>query len=81
MRKAKVASLPNTSTLTGLLEEYQEMLREAQRRVKKALTLDGSDEAFWEELTRLSPLLTMVEARSSGIQEEIDKLIEELPED
>ncbi len=81
MAKAKVPSIPDTRTLKLLLEEYQGMLQQVESGVKKVPALNPLKEKFWDELTTLSPLLSMVEARSNGIQEEIVELIDQLPED
>ena len=57
------------------------MLREAERGTKKAVSLDPHKEEFWNEVSDLAPRLTMIEARSKSIQEEILDLIDRLPED
>jgi hypothetical protein len=81
MPRPKASAIPDTHTLQVIMEEYLEMLREAERGVKKVLSLDPNKEAFWDELSELYPHLTWVESRSSSIQEEIEDLIDELPED
>ena len=81
MPKTKSPTVPNTHTLQLLMEEYLGMLRDAERGVKKVLSLSPQKEEFWDELTSLHPLLTLVEGRSNGIQEEIEDLIDQLPED
>jgi hypothetical protein len=81
MAKTKAASVPDTHTLRVLLEEYLQMLREAERGVKKALSLEPVSEGFWDELAELYPHITNLESRSSSIQMEIEDLIDELPED
>ena len=57
------------------------MLREAERRAKKVLTLNPEKEEFWDGSSSLYPLLTEVEARPQSIREEIEELIDQLPED
>jgi len=81
MPKAKTPAVPDTHVLRGLMEEYLDMLREAERGVKKVLSLNPDKEEFWDALTDLDPQVTMIEARSKSIQEETDDLIEQLPED
>ena len=63
------------------MQEYQEMLREAERGVKKVLALDPQTEAFWDQLDEATPLITMVGDRSNSIWEEVLDLIDQLPED
>jgi len=81
MPKAKVSTIPNTKTLHTILEEYQETLREADRSLKKVLSLNPESEAYWDELTKLHPILTTMESSANSIQEEIENLIDQLPED
>ncbi len=63
------------------MEEYLQMLRDTERGVKKVLGLDPKKEEFWDELSELDPLLTMVESRSQSILEESLDLVDQLPED
>ncbi len=63
------------------MEEYLQMLRDTERGVKKVLSLDPKKEEFWDELSELDPLLTMVESRSQSILEESLDLVDQLPED
>jgi len=63
------------------MEEYLEMLRDAQRGVKKVLSLDPRKEEFWDALSDLDPEITMIEARSKSIQEESLDLLDQLPDD
>jgi hypothetical protein len=63
------------------LEEYVEMLCDAEKAVKKVLTLDPQNEEFWDQLSEHAAEISMVEIRSKTIVEEIDNLIEQLPED
>ena len=81
MAKAKVSSVPDTHVLKVLTEEYLEMLSEAQKGIKKLLTLDPQKEEFWDQLSELDPTITLIGSRSESIHEEIDDLIEHLPED
>ncbi len=81
MPRAKTATIPDTHVLRVLMEEYQEMLRDAERGVKKALSLNPQKEDFWDELSDLYPVLTMVESRSNSLQDEIEDLTDQLPED
>ena len=81
MSKAKTATYPETNTLSRLLEEYQPMLREAERATKKILALDPQSEKFWDELSGSAHLFTTVGDRSATLWEEITRLIEKLPED
>ena len=79
--KAKAATIPDTHVLEALMREYQEMLTEAQRGIKKLLSLDPHEEEFWDQLSDLDPTITLIESRSGGIHEEIDDLVDQLPED
>ena len=81
MSKTKVATYPETKTLVGLLQEYQQMLRDAERAAKKILALNPQTEKFWDELSGSAHLFTMVGDRSNSIWEKIDNLIDQLPED
>jgi predicted nucleic acid-binding Zn-ribbon protein len=81
MTKPKTPSVPDVHVLRGLMEEYLEMLQEAERAGKRVLSLSTEKEEFWDQLTELASRLSMIEARSNSIQEEIDDLIDQLPED
>jgi hypothetical protein len=81
MAKSKTPVVPDTHVLRVLMEEYVEILREAERRTRKALSLDPHQEEFWDELSELDPHLTFVASRTESIQEEIDELTEQLPGD
>ncbi len=81
MPRTKVSTLPNTQTLLGLMKEYQQMLREAERGVKKVLALDPQTEKFWDELSDSAHLFSQVGDRSNSIWEEIVELTDQLPED
>ena len=78
---AKVTTTPDTHVLDVLVREYQEMLAEAQRGIKKLLSLDPQQEEFWDQLSELDPTITLIESRSGSIHEEIDDLIDQLPDD
>jgi predicted transcriptional regulator len=81
MPKAKAPAVPDTHVLKRLMEEYLEMLRETEKIVKKALSLSPEKEEFWDHLSEHAADLSMVEIRSKTIVEEIDGLIDQLPED
>ena len=81
MAKNKIPTLPDTRTLVTLLDEYQDMLRNSERAVKKILSFDPETERFWDELSTNAHLFTMVGARSESIWEEIVDLVDQLPED
>jgi len=81
MTKAKTLAVPDTQLLRDLMEEYQDMLREAAEGVKKALSLSPEKEKFWDALTDIYPVVTIVEARSNSIADEIEELIDQLPDD
>ncbi len=81
MPKAKAPAVPDTHVLKRLMEEYLEMLREAEKTVKKVLALNPQKEEFWDQLSEHTAQISMVEIRSKTIVEEIDDLIDQLPED
>lgn len=81
MTKSKVATYPNTKTLAALIQEYQEMLREAERASKRILALDPQTERFWDGLTDSAQLFAEVGSRSESVWEEIVDLVDQLPED
>ncbi|HEY6293103.1 MAG TPA: hypothetical protein VI455_16245 [Terriglobia bacterium] len=78
---AKTAAVPDTHVLKVLAYEYQQMLVEAQRGIHKLLSLDPQKEEFWDQLSELDPVITLIESRSGSIHQEIDDLIDRLPED
>lgn len=80
MAKAKAPAVPDTRTLRTLMEEYLDMLHDAERGVKRLLALNPQTEKFWDQAAELAPHLTMVGARSNSIQEEIIDLIDQLPD-
>jgi hypothetical protein len=63
------------------MEEYVEMLRDTEKAVKTILSLDPQKEEFWDQLSDHAAEISMVEIRSKTIVEEIDHLIDKLPED
>ena len=81
MPKPKTPAIPDTQALRGFMEEYQQMLRDADRQLKKVLALDPRKEEFWDALTDLAPQVTMIGARADTIWEEIVDLVDRLPED
>ena len=72
---------PDTHLLKRLMEEYLEMLRETEKAVKKVLALNPQKGEFWDQLSDHAAEISMVEIRSKTIVEEIDNLIDQLPED
>ena len=78
---AKTTTIPDTHVLKVLAQEYRQMLAEAERGIKRLLSLDPQEEAFWDQLSELDPTITLIESRSNSIHEEIDRLIDQLPED
>ncbi len=81
MAKTKAPSIPDTHVLKRLMEEYQVMLRDAERAVEKILALNPKTEEFWDELSESSALFTLVGDRSNSVWEEITDLIDQLPEE
>ena len=81
MPRTKSPSIPDTHVLMRLMEEYVEMLRDAQKAVEKTLSLNPQKEEFWDQLSDHAAEISMVEIRSKTIVEEIDSLIDKLPED
>ena len=81
MPKAKVITTPDVRTLKEFMEEYQEMMRDAQQGVKKVLALDPQTEKFWDELTEVATKISLVGDRSATLWDEIVRLIDQLPED
>ena len=81
MPRTKATSIPDTHVLKRLMEEYLEMLRETERTVKKVLTLNPQTEEFWDQVSEHAADISMVGTRSTTIVEEIDDLIDKLPED
>jgi hypothetical protein len=81
MSKTKAPAIPDTHILRRLMEDYLEMLRETEGIVKKLLVLNPEKEEFWDEVSEHAAEISMVGIRSNTIVEEIDKLIDQLPED
>jgi len=81
MPKVKAPAIPDTHVLKRLMEDYLEMLRETEKIVKRVLTLNPQEEEFWDQLSEHAAEISMVEIRSKTIVEEIDQLIDRLPED
>jgi hexokinase len=81
MSRTKAPVIPDTHVLKRLMEEYVEMLRETERTVKKVLTLNPETEEFWDQVSEHAADISMVGIRSTTIVEEIDSLIDQLPED
>ena len=81
MPRTKASTIPDTHVLKRLMEEYLEMLRETEKAVKKVLALNPQKEEFWDQLSEHAAEISMVEIRSKTIVEEIDDLINQLPED
>jgi hypothetical protein len=81
MPKAKVATIPDVRTLKDFMEEYQDMMRDAQQGVRKVLSLNPQTEKFWDELTDVATKISVVGDRLATLWEEIVRLIDELPED
>jgi len=81
MSRTKPPAIPDTHVLKRFMEEYVEMLREAEKAVKKVLALNPQKEEFWDQLSEHAAEISMVEIRSKTIVEEIDILIDQLPED
>jgi hypothetical protein len=73
--------MPDTHVLKRLMEEYLEMLRETEKTVKKVLALNPQKEGFWDQVSERAADISMVGIRSTTIVEEIDDLIDQLPED
>lgn len=80
MPKSKAPAVPDTRTLKHLMEEYLEMMREAEKIVKKALALNSEKEEFWDHVSEHAAEISMLGIRSNTIVEEIDSLIDQLPE-
>jgi hypothetical protein len=81
MTKAKAVTIPDVRVLRDFMEEYQDMMRDAQQGVKRVLALDPQTEKFWDELTDVATKISLVGNRSDTLWEEIVRLIDELPDD
>ena len=78
--KAKNTTVPDVHVLKVLAQEYRQMLMEAARGVTKLLSLDPEEEEFWDHLSEIDPTITLIESRSNSIHQEIDDLIDQLPD-
>jgi hypothetical protein len=81
MMKTEGATLPDTQTLRLLLQEYVETIRDTERLATKVLTLDPQKTEFWDALSELDPLFTLMESSSKSLQEISLDLVDRLPED
>ena len=81
MPKGKAVTVPHVRVLKDFMEEYQDIMRDAQEGVKRVLALNLQTEKFWEELTDVATKISLVGSRSDTLWEEIVRLIDELPED
>jgi len=81
MPRTKAPTIPDTHVLKRLMEEYVEMLPETESIVKKLLTLNPGTEEFWDQVSEHAADISMVGIRSATIVEDIDSLIDQLPED
>jgi len=81
MAETKATTVPDTQTLSLVLEEYAESLHDAECLVRKVLSLDPQTEAFWDTLSELDPLLTLIESSSNSLQEISLDLVDQRPEE
>ena len=81
MAETKATTVADTQTLRLVLQEYVETLHDAERLAKKALSLEPQTEEFWDTLSDLDPLLTLIESSSNSLQEISLELVDQLPED
>ena len=81
MPRTKAPTIPDTHVLKRFMEEYQDMVQDAQHGVKRVLDLNPQTEKFWDELTEVATQISLVGDRSATLWEEIVRLIDELPED
>ena len=79
--RARATTIPDTHVLKILAQEYQQILVEALDGIKHLLSLDPQQEEFWDQLSELDPTITLIESKSNSIHEEIDDLVDQLPED
>ena len=80
-QRAKVVIIPDVALLKDFMEEYQDMMREAQQGVKRVMALNPHSEKFWDELTDVATKISLLGSRSETLWEEIIRLIDELPDD
>jgi len=81
MPRTKAPTIPDTHVLKRLMEEYLEMLRPTEKTVKRVLALNPRREQYWDQISEHAADISMVGIRSTTIVEEIDSLIDQLPED
>ncbi|HXX22435.1 MAG TPA: hypothetical protein VEO19_04725 [Terriglobia bacterium] len=81
MSKANAPTIPDVRSLKDLMEEYQDMMRDAQQGIKRVLALDPQTEKFWDELADVATKISLVGSRSDTLWDEIVRLIDQLPED
>ena len=81
MPRTKAPTIPDTHVLKRLMEEYLEMLRPTEKTVKRVLALNPRRELYWDQISEHAADISMVGIRSTTIVEEIDSLIDQLPED
>ncbi|MGA2075707.1 MAG: hypothetical protein ABSH52_19635 [Terriglobia bacterium] len=81
MSKTNAPTIPDVRSLKDFMEEYQDMMRDAQQGVKKVLALNPQTEKFWDELTDVATKISLVGDRSNTLWDEIVRLIDQLPED
>jgi len=81
MPRTKAPTIPDTHVLKRMMEEYVEMLGDTEKAVRRILSLDAQKDEFWDQLSEHAAEISMVEIRSKTIVEEIDNLINRLPED
>ena len=81
MPKTKAVTVPDVHVLKDFMEEYEDMMRDAQEGVKRVLALSPQTEKFWDELTDVATKISLVGSRSDTLWEEIVRLIDELPDD
>jgi uncharacterized Fe-S cluster-containing protein len=80
MPRTQALTIPDTHFLGRLMEEYAEMLHEAEKAVKEVLAVGPQKEEFWDQLSEHAADISMVGIRSKTIAGEIDSLINQLPE-
>jgi len=81
MSRTKAPAIPDTKLLRLLMEEYLEMMREVKDITEKALALDPETEEFWDHVCDHAAEIDMLGIRSNTIVEEVDELIDKLPDD
>ena len=76
---AQTTSIPATHMLRLLLQNMRRCC--LRRSIRTLLALDPQQEEFWDQLSELDPMITLIESRSNSFHQEIDELIDQLPED